>query len=395
MSSMGDVSPPASARRNPEVLRACGIAMCAPPWSSAVTLVSVLTQYVVPRRAARADAILFRAGEAAAGRAVPLGLGSFGVPDAVVCRIFLMMPPRSKGVCTCVCASWRDALDGPELWDTPDVDVESIKSKMFLEVVRRARGQLKTLRVRGVVDNYDKVYGAYPSSNVLSSALVEACASNPKLAQLSVESAISLTQAEAVFASCPAVDFVARVAMVQRSLGMHCTVKTIVGLLENSSDVSGRRVVSLSLNTSHAGFWGDAFRDVGMYSLASALASHKALQHLTFTCPDVLAAPVVSRLCAACVGLTSLTFKNCRMEQAAFRGWESCCALPHLFLPSSSPTPHRCSKTMLMATAPWLSLSALDWRLRARSPSWFWSAASVASHNASRVCLRRWLHTHR
>ena len=151
-------------------------------------------------------------------------------------------------------------------------------------------------------------------------ALVEACTSNKNLGQLSVESAISPTQAAAIFASYPVVDFVARVAMVQHSSGMQCAVGTVVGLLENPSDTSGPRIASLFVDTSQEGFWGEDSHDVGMYSLASALASHKALHDLTFTCPDVLAASVVSRPCAACVGLTSLTFKDCRMDQGYVPG---------------------------------------------------------------------------
>ena len=100
------------------------------------------------RRAARADAILFRAREAAAGRALPLAVGTFCVPDAVACRIFLLLPPRCKQACARVCASWREAFAGSELWDSLDVHAECMSSKEFLEFVRRARGQLKALRVR-------------------------------------------------------------------------------------------------------------------------------------------------------------------------------------------------------------------------------------------------------
>ena len=67
--------------------------------------------------------------------------------------------------------------------------------------------------------------------------------------------------------------------------------------------------------TLRIGFGGDTSRDVGMYSLASALASHQALQNLTFHCPDVLDAPLVSRLCIACVRLTKVTFNRCRMNR--------------------------------------------------------------------------------
>ena len=313
---------------------------CAPPCSSAVTLASVLTHDVVPRRAARADAILFRAGEAAAGRALPLAVGSFCVPDAVACHILLMLPPRCKAVCACVCASWQDALAGPDLWDTLDVKAESITSKVFLEVVRRARGQLKTLRVRGVFfelrhPTYDTAAGdayLHYTYQIASRALVDACTLNKKLAVLSVESTILPTHAAAIFASCPAVDFVARVAIVQHSSGMQCPVGTIVGLLENCSDNSGPRVASLSVRTSHPGFWGDASPDVGMCSLASALASHKALHNLTFTCSDVLAALTVSRMCASCVWLTSFTFKDCRTDQGWVPGLgELLCAATSLY----------------------------------------------------------------
>ena len=198
-----------------------GVAMCASlifrRHLGAVTLACVRTSEPACRRVARGEAVVFRAREAAAGRALPLGVGSFCLPNAVACRIFLLLPPQSKGVCACVCASWRDALDGPELWDTLDVQAERMKSKVFLEVVRRARGQLKRICVWGDVYMYDEEVepDSYYANldRIMNRALVEACTLNKQLAQLSVESAILPKLAAAIFASCPDVDFAARVSM--------------------------------------------------------------------------------------------------------------------------------------------------------------------------------------
>ena len=68
----------------------------------------------------------------------PVAATFASLPLPLVQRIFLALPPDSRGRACCVCRAWRDVLAEPSLWtrlDMSDVDAER---QRFLGVLRAA-----------------------------------------------------------------------------------------------------------------------------------------------------------------------------------------------------------------------------------------------------------------
>jgi hypothetical protein len=80
----------------------------------------------------------------------PVAATFASLPLPLVQRIFLALPPDSRGRACCVCRAWRDVLADPALWTRLDMSFIDHKHHYFTVLhgaAGRARNQLSQLDV--------------------------------------------------------------------------------------------------------------------------------------------------------------------------------------------------------------------------------------------------------
>ena len=77
----------------------------------------------------------------------PVAATFASLPLPLVQRIFLALPPDSRGRACCVCRAWRDVLADPALWTRLDMSFIDHKHHYFTVLHGRARNQLSQLDV--------------------------------------------------------------------------------------------------------------------------------------------------------------------------------------------------------------------------------------------------------